>query len=142
MSSLFLYINLYTCLVLVGLIWVIQVVHYPSFHFIERVNFQDFIAFHGLRISVVVIPLMLLELASAIAVLFSLKGQFTSLLVLAIILLILIWGITFLVSSPIHGELLNGYNKQLVNKLVSTNWWRTGLWTLRSLILIYILWKV
>lgn len=137
-----LYVSLYSCIALVGLIWVIQIVHYPSFHFIDKSQFASFESFHGLRISIVVIPLMLLELGSSVAILFNTASDQFPLMLLAMALLLAIWLITFLVSSPIHGELMLGYNKELIDKLVSTNWWRTGLWTVRSLILIYIVKQV
>lgn len=43
-------INGATSIFLCGLIWVIQLVHYPSFHFVEDSRFIDFQAFHTQRI--------------------------------------------------------------------------------------------
>ena len=41
--------------VMVGVIWVIQLVHYPSFHFVELKQYTTFQRFHMARISYVVI---------------------------------------------------------------------------------------
>ncbi len=135
-----LYISLYTCVALVGLIWAIQLVHYPSFHFISHEKFKNYILFHGKRISCVVIPLMLTELGASLVFLFNSNSNFKALEVLSMFFLIAIWVVTFTVSAPIHGKLLKGYNKKLVNKLVMTNWFRTVFWTIRSGILLYIVW--
>jgi len=139
MFNLFLYVNLYTCIALVGLIWVIQLVHYPSFHFVDKSNFAQFESFHSLRISIVVIPLMLLELISSLALLYYAPKKLMLPIVVALFFVLLVWAITFFVSSPIHGKLLSDYDKELIDKLISTNWWRTILWTLKSFLLIYIL---
>ena len=52
------------CLVMLGVIWVIQIVHYPSFRFAKLGPFRDFTSFHVKAISSIVIPLMTIELLS------------------------------------------------------------------------------
>ena len=49
---------------MVGVIWVIQLVHYPSFHFIDKDIYDSFQKFHMNKISIIVIPVMILELAT------------------------------------------------------------------------------
>lgn len=48
------------------------------------------------------------------------------------IAVLLIWGSTFFLSVPCHSKLNLGYQKEVIEKLVSTNWVRTLLWTARS----------
>ena len=48
--------------IMTGVIWVIQIVHYPSFHFIEKELYTVFQKFHMNKISIIVIPIMLAEL--------------------------------------------------------------------------------
>ena len=48
---------------LVGLIWTIQVVHYPSFSYVDNDHYIDFQHFHMRAITYIVMPLMLFELA-------------------------------------------------------------------------------
>jgi len=50
-----------------GLIWLVQLVHYPSFRYVDTVNARDFHAYHTARISVIVMPVMIIELASSAA---------------------------------------------------------------------------
>jgi len=121
---------------MVGVIWVIQLLHYPSFHFIEQSNYQKFQNFHMQRISVIVIPVMVIEFVTAFLLVYYLNQQFLSYILL--IMLILIWGITFVFFTKIHGKLTGGYDKIAVNKLVLINWSRTILWSFRLLFLLFI----
>ena len=61
------------CLLLTGLIWTVQLVHYPSFQFIEKDSFVEFEKFHQRKISILVIPLMILEVLLSFYNLFNSK---------------------------------------------------------------------
>ena len=58
-------VNLAVSWALVGLIWTIQLVHYPSFSFVAEDHFLEFHRHHTRSITWVVMPLMLVELALA-----------------------------------------------------------------------------
>ena len=125
--------------VMVGVIWVIQLVHYPSFHFIELKQYTTFQRFHMSRISYVVIPAMLTELFTLILIVISMD-QIDTLVAASAILLIFIWLMTAVFFSGVHQRLTLGYDQIVVDKLVKLNWGRTLLWTLRLLLIsIYIL---
>ena len=125
--------------VMVGVIWIIQLVHYPSFHFIELKQYTTFQRFHMSRISYVVIPAMLTELFTLILIIISMD-QIDTLVLASAILLIFIWLITAVFFSGIHQKLTLGYDQTVVYKLVKLNWGRTLLWTLRLLFIsIYML---
>ncbi len=125
--------------VMVGVIWVIQLVHYPSFHFIELKQYTTFQRFHMSRISYVVIPAMLTELFTLILIIISMD-QIDTLVLASAILLIFIWLITAVFFSGVHQKLTLGYDQTVVDKLVKLNWGRTLLWTLRLLFIsIYML---
>jgi hypothetical protein len=51
---------------LLSLIWIVQLVHYPSFQFIDANRFISFQHFHMQSITYVVAPLMFLELGVTI----------------------------------------------------------------------------
>ena len=124
---------------MVGVIWVIQLVHYPSFHFIELKQYTTFQRFHMSRISYVVIPAMLTELFTLILIVISMD-QIDTLVLASAILLIFIWLITAVFFSGVHQKLTLGYDQTVVDKLVKLNWGRTLLWTLRLLLIsIYML---
>lgn len=118
---------------LLGLIWTIQVVHYPSFHFIDSKKFINFEKFHSKSISLIVMPLMLIEIIVA-SLLVLYRGNNFDWTFLAIVLLI--WLSTFVLSVPIHNKLSFGKDSELIRKLVITNWPRTILWTLKVIILL------
>lgn len=50
---------------MVGVIWLVQLCQYPLFGAVGPASFPGFHAGHGRRISLVVVPSMLLELGSA-----------------------------------------------------------------------------
>ena len=121
--------------IMVGVIWVIQLVHYPSFPFIDKNIYAAFQKFHMDRISIIVIPIMLAELITGM-ILFLDKSSKNSILVISFIILILIWIITVVFFTKAHNKLIIGYQELVVNQLVVMNWVRTLLWTLRLFLLL------
>ena len=121
--------------VMTGVIWVIQIVHYPSFHFIEKELYTAFQRFHMNKISIIVIPIMLAELITGILLLFD-KSSKNPFLTISLIMLILIWAITGVFFAKAHNKLIIGYQELVVNQLVVMNWIRTLLWTLRLFFLL------
>ena len=122
--------------IMTGVIWVIQIVHYPSFHFIEKELYTAFQKFHMNKISIIVIPIMLAELITGM-MLFLDKSSKSPFLIVSFVILVLIWLITGVFFSKAHNELIAGYQELVVNQLVAMNWIRTLLWTLRLLLLTY-----
>ena len=132
-------IHLIATSVMVGVIWIIQLVHYPSFHFIELNQYTTFQRFHMSRISYVVIPAMLTELFTLILIIISMD-QVEPIILASALLLIVIWLMTAVFFSGMHQKLTLGYDQAIVEKLVKLNWGRTLLWTLRLLLVsIYII---
>ena len=119
--------------VMVGVIWIIQLVHYPSFHFIELNQYTTFQRFHMSRISYVVIPAMLTELFTLILIIISMD-QVDPIILASALLLTVIWLMTAVFFSGVHQKLTLGYDKAVVEKLVKLNWGRTLLWTVRLLL--------
>ena len=124
--------------IMVGVIWVIQLVHYPSFRFTDREKYVSFQIFHMRNISFIVVPVMILEFLSGL-LLFLYHSNHGSLLRISFILLLIIWLVTALFFAQIHQKLSKGYDETLVRNLVSLNWIRTLLWTIRTIIITYCL---
>jgi len=120
---------------LVVLIWIVQLVHYPSFHYIDPAKFINFHAHHSRSITVIVMPLMLAELA--ISFFLAYRSGFASVETLALVMVIGIWLSTFLIQIPLHNQLSTGNDGAVVTKLVNTNWIRTFLWTAKAILLTY-----
>lgn len=136
-GNLIFVLNLAATLFLTGLIWTVQLVHYPSFRFIEGTRFQEFHPFHSKRISLLVIPLMIFELATS-GVLWWFSDPF-SLDSIGFYLVILIWVSTAFFSVPAHGKLISGKDHEAIRFLINTNWMRTLLWTTKAVIGLYFL---
>ena len=128
-------INFISTSVMSGVIWVIQLLHYPSFHFINEKKYVDFQHFHMQRISFIVIPVMIIELASALLLAYFFQSSLT---IILLALVLGVWLITFIFFTNMHQKLTNGYDRTTVDSLVKINWSRTALWSLRLIILLSI----
>jgi hypothetical protein len=141
---LLLILNLVLSAVLTGLIWFVQMVHYPIFLKVPAAAFKAFQVQHMHTTTQVVAVPMLMELLLSIGLLmenYPGKSIITHYSVFACV--VGIWLVTFFISVPIHNQLvLEGYNQSLIKQLVATNWLRTFAWTLRTLLLLYILTKL
>ena len=133
--ELLLKVNLLSTSVMVGVIWVIQLLHYPSFHFINDQKYIEFQHFHMQRISFIVVPVMLIELASALLLAYFFESSLT---IILLALVLGIWAITFIFFTNMHQKLTDGYDHSIVDRLVQINWSRTALWSLRLIILLSI----
>ena len=131
-------IHLVLASIMVGVIWVIQLVHYPSFRFTDREKYVSFQIFHMRNISFIVVPVMILEFLSGLLLVLY-HSNYESLLRISFILLLIIWLVTALFFAQIHQKLSKGYDETLVRNLVSLNWIRTLLWTIRTIIITYCL---
>lgn len=129
--------QMFSCFFMTGLIWVIQLVHYPSFKFVDIRNTKEFNSFHQTKITIIVMPIMLIELITAIIL--TIQSSFEFMFVLNTSLLLIIWLSTFLLSIPIHSKLVTNHSDDLIEKLVLTNWPRTILWSFRSLIFFFMI---
>jgi len=118
---------------LVGLIWTIQVVHYPLF---KDVGPERFVAYHERHMSLITLivgPLMLVEIGSAAWIFYL--GERSLLFCISLGALAAIWGSTVLCQVPLHKRLVHGYDAATIQKLVRSNFWRTIAWTIRGLCL-------
>ncbi len=116
---------------LFGLIWVVQLVHYPSFHYVDPDRFVAFHQHHTRSISFIVLPLMLVELGLGAVLVW--QSDLDWKYITALIIVGLIWASTFLIQVPDHNALGKGKDDSLIARLVKTNWIRTVLWTLKAL---------
>ncbi|MFN0007882.1 MAG: hypothetical protein ACKVXR_08230 [Planctomycetota bacterium] len=118
---------------LVGLIWTVQLVQYPSFAHVGAAEFADFHEHHSSRISWIVAPLMVGELVTGLALFWrGPEGLTAGLLWIGLGLLALNWAWTACVAVPLHAR-LSGRAPRLMRALVQTNWVRTTAWSARGL---------
>ena len=125
---------------LTGLIWTIQLVHYPSFGLVGKAEFVRFHQAHTARMGTLVLAPMVVELALALwlagaARTTPLAGYAWG----ALALLGLIWAVTFFISVPFHDRLAAGFDYIAIDGLTRTNWLRTLAWTARLAVLGWLL---
>lgn len=125
-----------------GLIWFVQLVHYPLMKLADASRFREFSHRHQQQTTWVVAGPMVVEVLTAIwlASSSSILRQST-LYHAASILLAIVWGSTVLLQMPLHRRLLTKYNFRIIHVLVLSNWIRTSAWSCRSVLLAVVLWK-
>jgi hypothetical protein len=126
-------VHLWTTFAMVGLIWFVQIVHYPMMARFDRENFAAHEKEHCDRTGWVVAPLMLGEIFTFALLL--MEGFRSSAFLISGLLLGVVWGSTFLIQVPLHRKLLQGWNARLHQQLVRSNWIRTAAWTGRAFFL-------
>ena len=126
-----------------GVIWFVQIVHYPLFRFVGRDSFEQFSITHSGYASYVVTVPMLVELVSSVILLKWYPENLSyNFFIFGFILVLLIWMSTFLMQVPAHRSLSNGYDYKSINHLVKSNWIRTILWSIRSVLMTYLIYKL
>ena len=121
-------------LFMTGVIWFVQIVHYPLFGRVGAAEFPAFEREHARRTGRVVGPAMVVELLLALAL--AARGGVLAWAGLA--LLGVIWASTAFVQVPLHRRLERGADVAAQRRLVRTNWIRTAAWTARAVIAIVI----
>lgn len=121
---------------MVGLIWMVQVVHYPLLGQLSAFAPGSAAADHQRRISWVVGPLMAAEGVTALALLVArpptmgAPAAWVAATLLGVALLS-----TVAVQVPQHTRLATGHDDATVAALISGNWIRTAAWTARGVLL-------
>ncbi len=108
------------------LIWLVQLIIYPSFRYTEE---NQFVAWHGrytALIGLIVAPLMFTQVGVEVAFFLRQDQRWNRILIILVI-----WTATFGLSVPCHNR-LHRQGKELITlkRLVTTNWIRTLCWSL------------
>ena len=118
---------------MLGVILVVQLVHYPLFRHVGEASYQTYQAEHMRRITWIVAPLMTTELVTAVLLVWHpcpgvpVWGARTGL-----VLVLFIWATTGLVQVPLHSRLTEGFDETAHRRLVHTNWLRSVAWGMRA----------
>ncbi len=134
--------NLAATLFMTGVIWFVQIVHYPLFCGVDDAEFLAYEQRHTALTTWVVAPPMLLEAVTALLLFwFHPLGVSTWQLWAGVGLLAVIWLSTALLQVPCHEILSRGFDTAVHQRLVSTNWIRTVAWSLRALLVLWMVWS-
>ncbi len=122
-----------------GVIWFVQVVHYPLMDRVGSDSFDRYHAGHTNTTSrVVLVPMVVELLTSAWLVFDRPRGFSLNLAILGFVLATLTWGITFFLSVPAHNHLSAGFDATWHRSLVVTNIYRALAWTAHSILLLVV----
>ena len=124
-------LNIFVSTFMLSLILITQIVSYPLF---LKVNFSNLETYHSdyvKRISLIVMPFMMVELLVALLLLIYLESLQS---IFSMILLIAIFLSTYFIQVPIHSKITNSTNTLILKKLINTNWLRTIPWVLKCII--------
>ncbi len=130
-------IHIISTSIMVGVIWVIQLVHYPSFKYVNESDYIIFQKYHMSNISYIVFPVMFTELITALIILFF--GEKSLFFVLSLICLFLIWVITGVLFTKYHSILKEGKDLMIIEKMIKANWIRALLWTMRLIMILFVI---
>ena len=142
MKAVFL-VHLFSTQFMVGVIWFAQVIHYPLLGRVGKEAFVEYEEENTRRTGWVVIPIMAVELITALLLLWRQPaGLLPFCAWLNAALLGGTWVSTFTLQGPYHNLLVKKFDPAVWHSLVRTNWIRTAAWTARGILLLLLLREV
>ncbi len=135
-DMLLLLLNAAAVLAMTGVIWFVQVVHYPLFASVGADEWQSYHRKHSRRTTWVVIAPMTIDLATSVALVAVVPDGVSPVLVAAGAVAVVTWGATGLLAVPAHRHLGDGWHGGVGRRLTLTNWVRTTAWSLHSLVVL------
>ncbi|MBC7462178.1 MAG: hypothetical protein H7287_12525 [Thermoleophilia bacterium] len=119
--------------VMLGVIWMVQLIVYPAFAHVHRDAWRTHHDTHARRITYIVLPAMAVELCAAVWLVVARPAGIDSALIAAnAALIVLLWGTTAFVATRYHRALGAGWDADAIAGLVRANWIRTVLWSARA----------
>lgn len=121
-------------LAMVGLIWFVQVVHYPLLAHLDAAGIAEHQRLTG---HVVALPMSVEALTAALLVIDRPDGVPAAAVWIGLALVAVVWASTALLQVPMHRALAGGAGD--VRRLVRDNWIRTAAWTARGAVVAWML---
>jgi hypothetical protein len=134
-SELLVLMHLTSALFMVGMIWTVQIVHYPLMALVGDERFVPYEAAHAPRMAAVVMLPWTVQGLTVIGLLVAPPEGVAPVLLWAAAATAAIPVVVTIVSSvPSHARLARGFDAPTHRRLVATNWLRTAGWTSHGLI--------
>jgi len=131
--------HLVSALFLVGMIWTVQLVHYPLMAQVGLERFPRYAAAHAPRMTAVVALPWAVQGATTIALLVATPpGVARPLVWSAAVTAAIPVLVTLFASIPAHTRLASAFDDAVHRRLVRTNWMRTAAWTAHGAIAVAI----
>ncbi|MEB8328808.1 hypothetical protein OO009_05525 [Flavobacteriaceae bacterium KMM 6897] len=113
---------------LVVLIWMVQLVVYPSFKYFAPPDLFNWHQKYTVRIAYIVMPLMLGQLLVSGFQFYETQSFYS---VGSFVVVLSLWVITFSIFVPLHAKIAsNSFSPEDLQRLEKRNWIRTILWNL------------
>lgn len=129
-----------TTAALAGVSWFLQVVHYPLFARVGRRRFSRYGAAHRLVHPLVLWPLMVVELITALALAASAQSIIRPELQAAgLVLLACVWGLTIRIQRSPAKALETAFYPAALRSLLRLHCFRTTCWNLRVVVVVLML---
>lgn len=120
---------------LIILIWIVQLIIYPSFSYYKHEDLFKWHKTYTKRIAIIVIPLMFGQLLATSLQLYLNQDFYT---ITSSLLVICVWLSTFLQFVPLHSNINNRNDVEVsIKKLKLHNWLRTVLWSFIFIVTCY-----
>lgn len=127
-------------LFMTGVIWFVQIVHYPLLVRVGSEGFSAYEAAHVRWTTWLVGPPMLIEALTAALLVWRTPVVVSPVLcAIGLCLLLVIWTSTAVLQVPSHNALMSSFDPVAHHSLVRSNWIRTIAWTLRSVLVVCLL---
>ncbi len=137
-SEVILLVNAATTWFMCGVIWLVQLVHYPLFRDYDRNTFTAVMLVHQKRTALVVFPAMAAGLISSLLLAAHPPSGVPGWMPWVGVASAAVWSVsTARVQVPLHEKLAaHGFSSAVHTRLVTTNWVRTTAWSVQGVICI------
>ncbi len=133
-------VNIVCTFIMVGVIWLIQIVNYPLFDHIGTESFAKYHNQHVWRVTLVVaLPMFFEAVTASLMLWYPYPHVPPVLLIYGMVLIFVIWLSTLFLLVPQHDSLLKEYNDKAYVRINIFNWIRTIAWTMRGIICVNLL---
>ena len=128
---------------MVGLIWTIHIVHYPLFAEVGEATYVAFQSAHVDRIGKLLFVPWLTEGATLLALLWLTfiagRRELRTPVMIGAVAMAVVLVISGFWSAPAHGELMDGFDSAVHDRLMTANLIRTLAWSVRGVTAVWIL---
>ena len=130
-------LNAAAVLAMTGVIWFVQLVHYPLFAAVGDPGWTAYHAEHSRRTTWVVILPMTVDLLSSLALIaVPPPGVSATLLTAGAVAALVTWLATGGLAVPAHRRLAGGWHAGTGRRLTRTNWIRTVAWSAHAVLVL------
>lgn len=137
--QILLILNFCATLYMTGVIWMVQLVHYPLMAKVGDGPFIEYHQRHTRMMGLTVGPPMLIEAFTSVLLIARMGGYQFWPAITGAALVVVIWLSTALLQVPCHMKLEQGFDPRTHRFLVKSNWIRTWAWSMRAVLVAWLM---